>query len=207
MGMIQRVAIFLDIDGVLIQNQWGSSTNAKIKKHALAIWKQYKELPIENEHAKNLAFRRAAARCFSKDAMMRLRLLVQKVSNAVIIISSDWRKTFSTEDLKKYVFADPALRWLSDKVIDKLPDAPDVPRGEQIAAWMKEHGAEWNIGNYGIFDDFDDRIETNHPGHFVHVDEGELLTRENVIRMKNILTQEATTRSEDERVNVAGSNG
>ncbi len=203
--MIQRVAIFLDIDGVLIQNQWDHSINAKINKHALSIWKKYKDLPIEPEHAKNLAFRRAAARCFSPDAMMQLRRLVQKVSNAVIIISSDWRKTFSTEDLKRYVFADH--RWLSDKIVDKIPDEPGLPRGEQIAAWMRDHAQAWNIVNYGVFDDFDDGIEANHTGHFVHVDEGKLLTKDDVIRMKNILSQDATTRSEEERVNVAGSSG
>lgn len=206
--MIQGVAIFLDIDGVLIENQWDQSINAKIKKHALDIWKKYRDLPIEAEHAKNLAFRRAAARCFSSDAMLNLRRLVSKVSNVVIIISSDWRKTFSTEDLKQYVFADPKHLWLSDKIIDKIPDSPDLSRGEQIALWLEENGAMWNIGSYGVFDDFDNEISTNHPGRFVHVNEGELLTRENVIRMKNILCpQDATTRSEEERVNVVGSSG
>ncbi len=184
---IKRVAIFLDIDGVLIDNEWDKATTAKVARDVPKFWKLYRKLPVPTDHAQTLTFRRAAARHFSPDAVRNLRELVAKVektAKVVFVISSDWRKTFSKEELKQYVFTN--YKWLSDRIIDKIPDEPAISRGEQIAAWLEAN----SIDNYAILDDFDDGIDARHPGHFVHVDAEQLLTKKDCAKAATMLSSQ-----------------
>ncbi len=116
--------IFLDIDGVLV-------TRNSIKY-------QYLNFPDDtNIH-------------FSKKAVKNLNKLV-RLTKAKIVISSTWRLFHSLEELQN-IFKEQKIKGeiISTTSVEKATIEEDIPRGQKITDWLKEHN---NIEQYVIIDD------------------------------------------------------
>ena len=116
--------IFLDIDGVLV-------TRNSIKY-------QYLNYPDENDIR------------FSKKAVKNLNKLI-RLTKAKIVISSTWRLVHSFEELQN-IFKNQRINGeiISTTSIDKATVEEDIPRGQKIGDWLKQHS---EIEQYVIIDD------------------------------------------------------
>ncbi len=116
--------IFLDIDGVLV-------TRNSIKY-------QYINFPDET----NIRF--------SKKAVKNLNKLI-RLTESKIVVSSTWRLFHSLEELQN-IFIKQGIKGnvISTTSIEKATVEEDIPRGQKIADWLKQHS---KITQYVIIDD------------------------------------------------------
>ncbi len=116
--------IFLDIDGVLV-------TRNSIKY-------QYLNFPDDTSIQ------------FSKKAVKNLNKLI-RLTKAKIVISSTWRLFHSLEDLQN-IFKKQGIKGktISTTSVERATIEEDIPRGQKITDWLKEHN---DIKQYVIIDD------------------------------------------------------
>ncbi len=83
---------------------------------------------------------------------------------ADVVVSSTWRHGKTVAELQDMLEA----QGFTGRVLDKTPsDVPGASRGEEIAAWLADHG----VGGYVIIDDHADmgelrgRLVQTHPAH------------------------------------------
>ena len=116
--------IFLDIDGVLV-------TRNSIKY-------QYLNFPDDTSIR------------FSKKAVKNLNKLI-RLTEAKIVISSTWRLFHSLEELQN-IFKRQNIKGevISTTSVERATVEEDIPRGQKIADWLREHN---DIEQYVIIDD------------------------------------------------------
>lgn len=194
--------IFLDIDGVLIEQ----------RTSLFALRVLYKLVThIEMTHAQR---RNIVSNYFSKQAIENLDNLIRRagpVGNVVIVLSSHWRNRFTVDDLRKRVFAKVNF---PNQIIDKTPDLdsfrkeqglPPIStiafqkyglhlerngkevRGPEIEFWLRENQSKYNIRSFVILDDRDTDISARFPNNFVKIKK--LLSESDVNQAYRILTE------------------
>jgi hypothetical protein len=180
---VQKVTIFLDIDGVLLDD---------IEKEPLALQIQEKLIKLFGEKKyTGLEHRIARSHFFSKDAVTHFESLLAKVLRVAkpeIVLSSSWRHHGSIEEIKTQMFAG---RKFAKFIVDKTPldDSWQVANGEkplfeefhkfdqfplverslQIHHWLKEHK---EVQSFVIIDDCNLAFSERFPKHFVHITKG-----------------------------------
>lgn len=154
---IERVAhmkkiIFQDIDGVLypcIDRSRLKMNGDRIKAKLIAMDAYY-----EDANVRDLL---ASYEGFDKEAMIRLKKLVDE-SGAVIVISSSWRFMHSLKDFKQMFH----IHGLKDAVIDILPMSSSFLKEPAIQDYLDTHK---DITSYVILDDIN--MESHFPNHCV----------------------------------------
>ena len=166
------VAIFLDIDGVLIRGEFGDFKTQKL--HELFGKRDYSGLEYDI----------ATSYFLSESAVVNLDRLIERVSEVaevVIILSSAWRINRTVDEIKNQIFKN----WSFSKyIIDKTPDnfwrsqssliALEKygfelrSRDCQIDYWLREN-KHLQIKNFVILDDCDEGLSERFPYNFVHV--------------------------------------
>lgn len=136
--------LFLDIDGVLNSDQFDSAFFRDINNSIFTKNVRFCPLAIEN-----------------------LLMILQDVRDVEVVISSDWRITFSLDDLKTF-FQDAGLP--SSRFIDVTPRIVEhifrrTPRGKEIQKYLDEHP---EVGKFVILDDKNDMLHLNK--HLVRTD-------------------------------------
>ena len=141
-----RRIIFLDIDGVLnshiIAEEWFRLTG----KVGYGGWFNEEDIVIEKSDVK-----------WGHLNVSNLREIVE-ATDAKIVISSDWRRSFSVEKFKQMF----ELYGWKAPVIDKTTVLKS--RGLEIAAWL---AANSDVENYVIIDD-NDQFLPDQLDRFVH---------------------------------------
>lgn len=174
------VVIFLDIDGVLYNNEKKGNLSAD------NAMKRHRELGIQGRITRN-EWDESAAHLFDRQAINELDQLITTIElnfgPVGIVISSDWRRLRSTEELRELL----KEHSFSQKIIDKTIDDShalfnylysDLKRGEQIELWLQDNRHRFNIGNYIIIDDVDLSISPLF-NQFIHCNNDRLFTSEN----------------------------
>lgn len=174
--------IFLDIDGVLNHELWYKSEecinlNAKINA-------------IADEDDANKQYELAQ---FCPDSVELLNRLIED-TNAVIVVSSSWRKGRTVEQLQE-LFAEVGIK---GEVIGKTPELTfaeneydySVPRGCEIKAWLEGNKGILNNkisrAKYVILDDDSDMLYWQRT-KYVQVDNYCGLTKNSIFKAKHIL--------------------
>ncbi len=192
--------IFLDIDGVLIEDRFCPPLKEKINDKLTELFEKKVGL---NGGFTELESRIAASHFFSKKAVANLDSLIEKVSQVAqvaIVISSAWRNDGTVQELKESMFAACSF---SKFIIDKTPDDSDKihispiseekygfdlrRRGRQIDYWLRENHEKLNIKSFAILDDVDEEISERYPHHFVKV--SYTLSESDVDKAYNIMSQ------------------
>lgn len=187
------VAIFLDIDGVLMGAVSGDSKVQKL--HELFGIKDYSGLEYDI----------ATSYFLSELAVVNLDKLIAKVSqvaHVVIVLSSAWRVNRTVDQIKNQVF----VIWpFSKYIIDKTPDdsrwEDQISRVSlekygfelrsrdcQIDYWLHEN-SHLQVKSFVILDDYDECLSERFPRNFVHVRWG-LLSEEHSERACQIIMQD-----------------
>lgn len=187
------VAIFLDIDGVLMEGEPGI---AKIQK--------LRELFGIRDYS-GLEYDIATSYFLSESAVANLNKLIERVdevARVIIILSSAWRVNRTVDQIKNQMF----VIWpFSKYIIDKTPDGGQWRdslsrislekygfdlhyRAHQIAYWLRENG-HLQIKNFVIFDDYDELLSEQFPHNFVHVRCG-LLSKAHIEKAYEILVKD-----------------
>lgn len=144
--------IFQDIDGVLypcIERSRLKMSGDRIKAKLIAMDSFY-----QDANARDLL---ASYEGFDKEAMIRLKRLVDE-TGAYIVISSSWRFMHSLKDFKQMFH----IHGLKDAVIDIVPMASSFLKEPSIEAYLQAH---LDIDDYVILDDIN--MESYFPGHCV----------------------------------------
>jgi hypothetical protein len=187
------VAIFLDIDGVLLGDIPGDS---KIRK--------LRELFGEGEYS-DLEYDIATSYFLAEEAVTNLDKLIERVdrvARVVIVLSSAWRVNRTVDQIKNQMF----VIWpFSKYIIDKTPDDNRWrdpishmslekygfelrSRACQIDYWLREN-AHLQIKSFVILDDYDEFLSEQFPHNFVHVSGG-LLSEEHSEKAYEIIAQD-----------------
>lgn len=132
--MERRRLIFLDIDGVLNSQMIADEWYARDKKGGYGGWFK-EEDKITKEDLK-----------WGHTNLQNLRELVE-VTDAEIVISSDWRKNFSVEKFKE-MFA--LYGWKNPPIIGKTEILNN--RGLEVYKWLSDDD---DVYEYVILDDND----------------------------------------------------
>lgn len=154
--------IFLDIDGVLNNEQWYSSGKAQIAYL----------LTGEND---------IKAYNFDPDNWKWIEKLIQD-TGAKIVISSSWR-SFSLEKTIED-FTGTAFEPLVEHIVGVTPYSFARHRGKEIQHYLDNCTEQ--IESYVIFDDDTDMLE-NQRANFVHTDFFNGVTGKDYIKAKEIL--------------------
>lgn len=167
--------IFLDIDGVLFT-----------PRHDGSIQKQLRKLYPEKTNFEPMHYDIAATHLFDTKAVSNLDQLIGK-TNAKIVISSDWRRNLTVDQLTE-IFAKHSF---SKVIVDKTPDMVVeesilMGRAKQINAWLLHHPT---VLSFVILDDCDEGLSKQYPKNFVRVNYRNLLTADDVIKAAQILSK------------------
>lgn len=156
--------IFLDIDGVLNNEQWYSSGKAQIAYL----------LTGEND---------IKAYNFDPDNWKWIEKLIQD-TDAKIVLSSSWR-SFSLEKTIED-FTGTAFELLVKYMVGVTPYSFERHRGKEIQHYLDNCTEQ--IESYVIFDDDTDMLE-NQRDNFVHTDFFNGVTEKDYIKAKEILNE------------------
>lgn len=161
--------LFLDIDGVLIGDRFASPLKEETEQKAC-------ELFGPKEKYSRLERKRAGSHFFSPEALKNLYVLIGRIEELMrlrIVLSSEWRRDVTLDQLVKLVFNQTEFSHL---LIDKTAE-DDQLRCKQIKDWL-ESGADRNV--FVILDDEHEDLGVFFPKQFVKVNPLELLTAEKV---------------------------
>ena len=140
-----RPFIFLDIDGVLNDRAFLLSLHQSGGQGNIFL--------VDDD---------AAAEHLDRSRIARLNALAN-TTGASIVLSTSWRCLFGPEATERMLRS----MGLAAPVVGSTPRIYDVPRGEEIAVWLRNHpGAV-----YVVLDDEHD-AGIGHDGRFVHVADG-----------------------------------
>lgn len=158
--------IFFDVDGVLNSNKIADEWHLKTGKNG---WGGFfpEEEKATNENVK-----------WGQDNVNNLKLITE-TSGAKLVVSSTWRKHFSTKKFKE-MFA--VYGWIDAPVIDRTPGGYRI-RGMEINTWLNDNK---EVEDYVIIDDYDDFMVAQRP-FFVHTDPEVGLSEEDVKKAIKIL--------------------
>ncbi len=125
MAAVSRVAIFLDIDGVLCTHP-NRLNQVERNRHEMKWTKVQEELESDRANRENysqtdlslLSSAITAGYFLDPGALQNLYAMIQKISRfaePVIVITSSYRELCTSEDFKKRVFGN--YPWLADRII------------------------------------------------------------------------------------------
>jgi len=170
--------IFLDIDGVLNNSDIYPVIRAEQKLYPNV---RHGELSL-SQHLT------APSDCFDPGALKKLYNLIQEIrrfAEPKTVISSNWRKNQTVEELrevifKKHKFAELIIDKTADYVLNKKGGIRQS--GSEINRWLKNHKKPTgqNINLSPILGDNDDAIYRKFPDCFVKTEAEYLLSIEDV---------------------------
>lgn len=156
--------LFLDIDGVLNSHEWYEKNKDEIMREGgTSFWRSVAELDPEAC---------ALVNAFCEEFDLK------------IVISSTWRKRHSATEIeamfhKKGLFAE---------VVGTTPSINNVPRGREIAEFIKNHPA-MQIEKFVIFDDDADMLQGQ---PFVHTTWAKGVKEHNIEMARRVLNRQVT---------------
>lgn len=133
--------IFLDVDGVLNSDLYFSSTEYRSATEGMTPTQVLKE---------------AIHLHINPESIGKLNVLVEK-TGAIVVLSSDWRKSFSLDEINTILKS----RGATFKVMDYTPTitggwGASIPRGVEIQVHLDSLTEP--VENFVIFDDNDDML-------------------------------------------------
>lgn len=200
------VAIFLDIDGVLLPTKWPDDLYNKVRTATKLLFGADKVFPgdrnaTEANSLTKLQAKVALSHFLHVRAVYFLNSLIQNLLNndvdVKVVISSAWRTGASVEVLKEELFKP---HFFSQFIVDKTPDdsfedlknnlTKNDFRGYQINYWLKTSGEKYKINEFIIFDDCDLKISSLFKNQFVRIkEEDAILGEEHISRSWEILSK------------------
>jgi len=153
--------LFLDIDGVL------NSEQSAIYHH--------------ERHMANGGFHKWAVDGACPIAASNLRSLIKEFPDLRIVVSSTWRYGQTVKQLRETLWTYAKLPRYT--IIDKTPSFKEGPRGDEIAAWLKENPTK----KFVILDDDSDMSVVQ--DHLVWTSWREGLMRKHVITIMNMFAE------------------
>lgn len=167
------IIIFLDIDGVLFDNPMDGSVHRRVDERLNRI-RVEGEIP---EPYPDIECDRAAVDLFDPTSLHYLHKLISDINEQTqeevgIVLSSAWRERRSLKELRD-LFEQHAF---SKYLIDKTPKLSGQLRGKEIAQWLKEHKAHYDVSAFVILDDWDSGLSANFPEAFVEFNPSKLFT-------------------------------
>lgn len=168
--------IFLDFDGVLNSRQ------------SFAFWHRKRDQKKwENELYESWkgTLHEYLAQEFCPIATSNLSILIEKVPEAKIVVSSTWRILNDVPALKEILKPFPTV---ANRIIDRTPRGEykdgRIMRGEEIKMWLDQHP---KVTNYVIIDDDSDMLDEQRE-NFVHTSNlhgflyGDMLQAERILK-------------------------
>lgn len=151
----EMIVIFLDIDGVLFNNPMDGSVQKRVEER----WKDKGPSP---DPYPCIECDRAAVDLFDREALNTLDHFIRTVQNTGkkvgIVISSAWREEKTVALLKDLFSPHSFSTFIIDKTVDRLQGADDNSRGAQIQHWLNNNKDKYNVKDFVILDDVDNRI-------------------------------------------------
>jgi hypothetical protein len=157
--MQQKKIVFLDIDGVL-----------NTPKDAVERFDKWKKGEGKS--------RDEFGQLFCPIAVLHLEYLCY-ITGADVVVSSTWRKAGLARIKEMFAF-----RNIYINVIDVTPQFRDLPRGEEIADWLRNN----EVNKYVIFDDDTDMLPEQMP-YFVCTDFEDGLNWQRMVKGLKILME------------------
>jgi hypothetical protein len=161
--------LFLEIEGVLLVRSMSLAQQ-------LLIEKKRKELFGLKGLYSDLERHVASSHFFHPDSVSRLEELIQNIRSVAqmhIVLSSNWRKGLSIEELQKKVFCRTKF---AELIVDKTLD-DGRRREEQVQNWLEERAQTNSVDSFVILDARDLGLSQKFPQHFVQTDSHELITQ------------------------------
>ena len=168
--------IFLDFDGVLNSRQ---SMSFWHRKRDQEKWENQMYESWQGTMSEYIAQE------FCPICTSNMELLIEKVPEAKIVVSSTWRLNNTVDDLKKILKPFPTV---ANRIIGVTPRGEykngRIMRGEEIKTWLEHHP---EVENYVIIDDDSDMLPEQ-LDNFVHTSNmhgflyGDMLKATNILR-------------------------
>lgn len=165
--------IFLDFDGVLNSRQ------------SFAFWHRKRD---QEKWEKQMyeswtgTLHEYLAQEFCPIATSNMELLIERVPEVKIVVSSTWRILNDVPALKKILEPFPTV---ARRIIDVTPRAASRVRGEEIKTWLDNHP---EVTGYVIIDDDSDMLDEQRE-RFVHTSNlhgflyGDMLQAERILKL------------------------
>lgn len=156
------IAIFLYIDGVIFYDRMNGMVQERVKERFKG---REHELPIPYPGSE---CDKAAVDLFDERALNYLDKLILCINKeyqkeAIIVLSSAWRKDRTIEFLKNLFKQHSFSRY----IVDKTPELSCKPRGKEIAQWLFENHKKYNLCGFIVLDDCDEGLSVEFPSQFV----------------------------------------
>lgn len=177
------VIIFLDIDGVMISLKKSSS----VQEPGYLVKRDAERKIVRNRELwwgyTSQDFDEARVDLFDELALSKLNELISHIEArgeiAGIVISSTWRYSVAVEQLKKLLQKHDFSRKIIDKTADDIylndstiEFSEHLSRAEEIEVWLQQNRVRFNISNFLILDDCDDKLSELFPHNFVQCKDG-----------------------------------
>lgn len=184
----KKCAVFLDMDETMT-----------VRKNSREIKNTFSLLDAYNYPKEALRSRMAQGRHLNPQALENLKNLISWIENnnmdPWIVISSDWRKDGTTEEVCYYMFVDFSPVGRTPSTFHGDPEFKSEEqrfftcRGEEISYWIETHRPD----EYVIFDDSDEGISPLHRHHFIQVQE--LIQPHHIVQATKQIAQKSIPQS------------
>lgn len=154
---MNKNVIFLDIDGVLQPGYCQRRFKNDLDALRLYLAEKYDVPEYEQYDKYDLG---AIYYDWDQESVDNLKLLLNK-TNAVIVLSSTWRRLKTIDTLKNYF----RIHDLDSFLVDFTPVMDGASRSVEIETYLNHHP---EIGNFLILDDVDFKFSDKFPNHFVN---------------------------------------